>query len=170
MLENIERIVKVIDQTFKLINKLSNTDKKYIEELIINFQSSALISNKNKIPYALVSQNLTFPKLQYLNRIISNHNNYLTKAILNINSKNLQLILDGLLNINIEITEEIESMNFTDEHLQLYIDKELPVLRDAINKYRFVTSNCLFNLATTAKLKSNKVKLDKFKRLIEELN
>ena len=160
-------IISLIRSTSDL---LSDHDKQTIENMIIDFQSNNLLSTSLKTKHAFVNDNAQFSKLRYLEDSLKKHTEIITVALKNTHSEEVNQIILGLRRINIEAINEVESLTVTKDQLQPFIQTEYPPLREVINKYRCVISNCLLNLLKIKKIDSIKINQKELKKLADELN
>lgn len=167
----ISEIISIIDGIGRVKNLVLNEqEKKIVKELVINFDESNLFDPANQIKYALINNKSNLDKRHYYQKYLEKHASIISNALTNTQDNDLIEKLSGLRTVNKEFQKLDEEFELTDKEINEYLGKEVPRLRDAIDRYRWVMSMCILSLVNSMAVNIPAVKTENFKTLVSMLN
>ena len=157
-------IMAMIDGICRVRNLLLNEhEKQIVKTLVLKFDESSLFDPKNTVKYALISNKGNFSKLYLYEDYLKRHGRIISSALSQ--TDNVQLIekLKGFKTVNKEFRRLFEEFEASDEEINLYKDEELPRLREIIDRYRWLMSQCILSLIQSVDIEISTVKVDNFR-------
>lgn len=164
-------IIKIIDVIGKVKDLLLNEhEKQIIKDLVLKLDQSNLFDPKNDIKYALINNTGNLDKYHHYQKYLDKHADVISKALGKTNNKQLIEKLSGFRTVSKEFIRLDEQFEVTDEEIKQYRGKELPRLREAIDRYRWLMSQCILTLIQTVKIEISTVKKENFQTLVALLS
>lgn len=160
-------IMAMIDGICRVRNLLLNEhEKQIVKTLVLKFDESSLFDPKNTVKYALISNKGNFSKLYLYEDYLKRHGRIISSALSQ--TDNVQLIekLKGFKTVNKEFRRLFEEFEASDEEINLYKDEELPRLREIIDRYRWLMSQCILSLIQSVDIEISTVKKENFQTLV----
>jgi hypothetical protein len=157
-------IMAMIDGIGRVRNLLLNEhEKQIVKTLVLKFDESSLFDPKNTVKYALISNKGNFSKLYLYEDYLKRHARIISSALSQ--TENVQLIekLKGFKTVNKEFGKLHEEFEISDEEINLYKGEELPRLREIIDRYRWLMSQCILSLIQSVDIEISTVKVDNFR-------
>jgi hypothetical protein len=152
-------IIKIIDVIGKVKDLLLNEhEKQIIKDLVLKLDQSNLFDPKNDIKYALINKNGTLEKYHHYQKYLDKHADVISKALSRTSNKQLIEKLKGFKTVNKEFHKLDEEFDTSDEEISLYKGKELPRLREIIDRYRWLMSQCILSLIQSVDIEISTVK------------
>lgn len=160
-------IIKIIDVIGKVKDLILNEHEKHlIKDLVLKLDQSNLFDSNNDIRYALINKNGTLEKYHHYQKYLDKHADVISKALSKTSNKQLIEKLSGFRTLSKEFIKLDEQFEVTDEEISVYKGKELPRLRETIDRYRWLMSQCILTLIVTSKVEIATVKIDNFTDII----
>jgi hypothetical protein len=164
-------IIKTIDVIGKVKDLLLNEqEKQIVKDLVLKLDEGNLFNPKNKTKYALIGNTGNFTYLFHYQKYLDKHARAISKALGA--TKNAQLIdkLSGFRTVIKEFIQLNEEFEISDDERIIYKGKELPRLREDIDRYRWIISQCILTLLDTVNIEISAVKKENFKSIIDSYN
>lgn len=162
-------IVKIIDVIGKVKDLLLNEhEKQIIKDLVLKLDQSNLFDPRNDIKYALINKNGTLEKYHHYQKYLDKHADVISKALSKTSNKQLIEKLSGFRTVSKEFIKLDEQFETKDEEISIYRGKELPSLRETIDRYRWLMSQCILTLIETSKVSITIVKDENFITIISQ--
>jgi hypothetical protein len=164
-------IIKTIDVIGKVKDLLLNEqEKQIVKDLVLKLDEGNLFNPKNKTKYALIGNTGNFTYLFHYQKYLDKHARAISKALGA--TKNAQLIdkLSGFRTVIKEFIQLNEEFEISDDERIIYKGKELPRLREDIDRYRWIISQCILTLLDTVNIEISTVRKDNFKSIIASYN
>ncbi|PKM88829.1 MAG: hypothetical protein CVU85_03535 [Firmicutes bacterium HGW-Firmicutes-10] len=161
-------IIKIIDVIGKVKDLLLNEqEKQIVKDLVLKLDEGNLFNPKNKTKYALIGNTGNFTYLYHYQKYLDKHARAVSKALGA--TKNAQLIdkLSGFRTVIKEFIQLDEEFEISDDELVIYRGKELPRLREDIDRYRWIMSQCIMSLINTVNMEISTVKKENFIKIGE---
>ena len=166
----IGEIMAIIDGIGRVKNLLLNEEEKQIiKDLVLKFDESNLFDPKNDVKYALIGKSGNLSKLYIYENYLKRHASIISKALGKTNNKQLIEKLSGFRTMSKEFIRLAEQFEVTEEEIKQYRGKELPRLRETIDRYRWLMSQCIMTLMSSIDLEVSTIKKENFERLIESI-
>lgn len=163
-------IIKIIDVIGKVKDLLLNEhEKQIIKDLVLKLDQSNLFDPKNDIKYALINNKGNLEKYHHYQKYLDKHADVISKALGKTSNKQLIEKLSGFRTVSKEFIKLDEQFEVSDEEIKQYKGKELPRLRESIDRYRWLMSQCILALIQTVNIETSTVKEDNFKDVIKLL-
>jgi hypothetical protein len=164
-------IIKIIDVIGKVKDLLLNEhEKQIIKDLVLKLDQSNLFDPKNDIKYALINNKGNLEKYHHYQKYLDKHADVISKALGKTNNKQLIEKLSGFRTVSKEFIRLDEQLEVTDEEINIYRGKELPRLRETIDRYRWLMSQCILTLIQTVNIEIATVKKENFQTLVALLS
>jgi hypothetical protein len=161
-------IIKIIDVIGKVKNLLLNEhEKQIIKDLVLKLDQSNFFDPKNDIKYALINNKGNFEKYHHYQKYLDKHADVISKALSKTSNKQLIEKLSGLRTLSKEFIKLNEQFEATDEEISIYKGKELPRLRETIDRYRWLMSQCILTLIQSVNIEISTVKTENFIKIRE---
>jgi hypothetical protein len=161
-------IMAMIDGIGRVRNLLLNEhEKQIVKTLVLKFDESSLFDPKNTVKYALISNKGNLEKYHHYQKYLDKHADVITKALSKTSNKQLVEKLSGFRTVSKEFIRLDEQFEASDEEINIYRGKELPRLRETIDRYRWLMSQCILTLIQTVNIEISTVNLGNFKAIIE---
>jgi hypothetical protein len=167
----INEIIAIVEVIGKVKHLLLNEDEKQIvKDLVLKLDEGNLFNPKNKTNYALVGNTGNFTYLYHYQKYLDKHARAISKALGA--TKNVQLIdkLSGFRTVIKEFIQLDEELEISDNELATNKGKELPRLREDIDRYRWIISQCILTLIETVNIEISTVMKENFKSIIASYN
>jgi hypothetical protein len=167
----IGEIMAIIDGIGRVKNLLLNEhEKQIVKNLVLKFDESNLFDPKNDVKYALIGKTGKFSKLYLYEDYLKRHADVISKALGKSNNKQLTEKLSGFRTVSKEFIRLNEEYEATNEEITIYSGKELPRLRETIDRYRWLMSMCILSLIKTVNVEISSVKIESFEEVVKKLN
>jgi hypothetical protein len=100
---------------------------------------------------------------------LDKHADVISKALGKTSNKQLIEKLSGFRTVSKEFIRLDEEFNATDEEINIFRGKELPRLRETIERYRWLMSQCILALMNTIDIEVSTIRKENFRTLIDML-
>lgn len=157
-------IMHMIDGIGRVRNLLLNEhEKQIVKTLVLKFDESSLFDPKNTVKYALISNRGNFSKLYLYEDYLKRHGRIISSALSQTDNVELIEKLKGFKTVNKEFGKHFEEFEVSDEEINLHEGDELPRLREIIDRYRWLMSQCILSLIQSVDIEISTVKVDNFR-------
>jgi hypothetical protein len=146
---------------------LNEHEKQIIKDLVLKLDQSNLFDPKNDIKYALINKNGTLEKYHHYQKYLDKHADVISKALSKTSNKQLIEKLSGFRTVSKEFIKLDEQFEATDDEISVYKGKELPRLRETIDRYRWLMSQCIMTLILSVNIEISTVKTENFVKIRE---
>jgi hypothetical protein len=148
---------------------LNEHEKQIIKDLVLKLDQSNLFDPKNDIKYALINKKGTLEKYHHYQKYLDKHADVISKALSKTSNKQLIEKLSGFRTVSKEFIRLDEQFEVSDEEINIYRGKELPRLRETIDRYRWLMSQCILTLIQTVNIEIATIRVKNFEEIIMAL-
>ena len=159
-------IMAIIDGVGRVKDLLLNEqEKQIVKELVIRFDESNLFDPENQVKYALINHKGHLEKYHFYQKHLDKHAKIISKALAKAKDKQLIDKLSGLRIANKQFIQLDEEFELSETDIHEYRGKELPRLRETIDRYRWVMSMCILSLIQTVDVEISAVRIENFREI-----
>ena len=167
----INDIIKIIDVIGKVKDLLLNEhEKQIVKDLVLKFDESNLFDPRNDIKYAMINNKGKLAKYHYYKEYLDKHASVISEALSKTNNKQLIEKLSGFRTVSKEFIKFKEEFEVTDEEINLFRGRELPSLRETIDRYRWIMSQCILTLIESVVVEISSIKKENFEEMVKILS
>ncbi len=161
-------IMAIIDGIGRVKDLLLNEqDKLIVKELVIRFDESNLFDPENHVEYALINHKGHLEKYHFYQKHLEKHAIIISKALAKAKDKQLIDKLSGLRIANKQFIQLDEEFELSNKDIHDYRGKELPRLRETIDRYRWVMSMCMLSLMESLDIEIISVRKHNFQTIVD---